>query len=205
MTYVEIIAALFGFMCVYFFIVRNHWSWPTGFVQVVLLIAVFLQAKLYADMVLHVVYAVLQLYGWWAWWRSTQPRSTGIAEEAATSTEIRVRVLSKWDHAICITLGLAMTAVFAFLLRNYTNAASPILDSFVAAMSLVAQFLLAWRYLENWCYWIVVDVVGVGLFASKLLYPTTALYVLFMVMAIVGYLSWRRTYHAQLRREVVAA
>jgi nicotinamide mononucleotide transporter len=206
MSLIEIIAAIFGFLCVWFYIVRNQLSWPTGLVQVVLLIVVFRQAKLYADMNLHIVYAVLQLYGWWEWAR--QNRTTaGLANEvsAPESTGIKVKRLALCGHVTGIAAVVLMTGVFVWLLRTFTDASLPIPDSFVAATSLVAQFLLIWRYVETWWYWIVVDIVGIGLFAFKQLYPTTVLYVLFLVMAIVGLRTWQAVHQRQLSVQVSGA
>jgi nicotinamide mononucleotide transporter len=190
MTSLEIVAAIAGFLCVYFYIVRNVWSWPMGLVQVILLIAVFLHAKLYADMVLHVLYVVLQFYGWWAWHHSNRVVSNSMPRE---DERVELRSLTLRGNAIAIASTATMTIVFTYALTQWTNAELPMPDSFVAAASLVAQFLLAGRYIENWLYWIVVDTVGIGLFAYKELYPTAILYGFFWLMAVIGFVTWRRS------------
>jgi nicotinamide mononucleotide transporter len=196
MTILEIIAAIFGFLCVCFYIIRNVWSWPTGLVQVLLLIAVFYHAKLYADMALHVVYVGLQIFGWVAWQKSLR-----IAPSVAAGSEaIVVRSLNLRGNITCILATILLTVAFSSMLVHWTDAELPIVDSFVAAASLVAQYLLATRHLENWIYWIVVDTVGVGLFAYKELYPTAILYALFWVMAIVGLVVWNRDAQQQNSR-----
>lgn len=242
MTVLEIIASVFGFLCVWFCIVRNVWSWPTGLVQVILFIAVFYQAKLYADMALHVVYVGMQIFGWIAWLKSprsilpNEPRGSSnsnfrvarpealrksrklrsthalrrhrvchpksinpkIKVGRSTSAEsLVVRSLSLRGIATSILATVLLTVVFSLSLIHWTDAELPIADSFVAAASLVAQFLLATRYLENWIYWIVIDTVGVGLFAYKELYPTAILYALFWAMAIVGFVHWLQAFRRQ--------
>jgi nicotinamide mononucleotide transporter len=192
MTYVEIVAALFGALSVYFYIVRNHWSWPVGLVQVVLYIGVFEQAKLYADMLLHIVYAGLQLYGWWAWYQSSKRQATSpVGSSLGQDDSLEICVLGMKGNFACIVVSLAMTTVYSLLLGRYTDASSPLPDSCIAAFSLTAQMLLAWRYVDNWRYWIFVDLVAIGLFAFKELYITSILYALFLVMAIVGDRAWR--------------
>lgn len=193
MTILEIIAAIFGFLCVWFYIVRSVWSWPTGLVQVLLFIAVFYHAKLYADMALHVIYVGLQIFGWVAWQKSLRiaPSNT------AGSEMIVVRSLSMQGNITCILVSIVLTIAFSSMLLKWTDAELPIADSFVAAASLVAQYLLATRRLENWIYWIIIDMVGVGLFAYKELYPTAILYALFWVMAIVGLVAWNRAAQQQ--------
>jgi nicotinamide mononucleotide transporter len=87
---------------------------------------------------------------------------------------------------------LVMTLVFASLLISFTDAKAPIVDSLLASASLVAQYLLARRYLENWVYWILIDIVSIPLFASRSLYWFSGLYVVFLILAIQGFLSWRQ-------------
>ena len=206
MSYVEIVAALFGALSVYFYIMRNHWSWPVGFIQVVLYIGVFGRAKLYADMLLHVVYAGLQLYGWWAWYQSSK-RQTASPDDLSGSQHdsIEIRKLGIKGNILCIVASALMTVVYAFLLGQFTDASSPLPDSCIAAFSLTAQMLLAWRYVDNWRYWIFVDVVAIGLFAYKELYITSALYALFLVMAFIGDRTWRNTLIERKRQESAVA
>ncbi|MFO0943539.1 MAG: nicotinamide riboside transporter PnuC [Pirellulales bacterium] len=197
MTYVELIAAILGAVSVYFYIIRNHWSWPVGLAQVILFVAVFAQAKLYADMILHLVYTVLQLYGWWQWSKSRLPQVQTCASELNDSPQqlaIQVRRLSPLGNVIACSVGLLMTLVYTYLLLKFTDASLPLADCFVSSISIVAQCLLAWRYLENWLYWIVVDVAAIALFAYKQLWFTTGLYGLFLVMAVIGYRAWRHTW-----------
>ena len=206
MSYVEIVAALFGALSVYFYIVRNHWSWPVGLVQVVLYIGVFEQAKLYADMLLHFVYAGLQLYGWWAWYQSSKWQSTSSVDSASDPDDsLEIRELGMKGNVTCIVVSLAMTTVYSLLLGRYTDASSPLPDSCIAAFSLTAQMLLAWRYVDNWRYWIFVDLVAIGLFAFKELYITSMLYALFLVMAIVGDRAWRSKMNELKRKESAVA
>lgn len=196
MTILEIIAAVFGFLCVWFCIIRNVWTWPTGLVQVLLLIAVFYHAKLYADMALHVIYVGLQIFGWVAWQKSKQrnrANSTG-------SEVVAIRSLNRRENVTCILVTILLTVAFSSILMRWTDAELPIADSFVAAASLVAQFLLATRYCENWIYWIVIDTVGIGLFTYKELFPTAILYALFWGMAIAGLIAWKRAVEIQSLR-----
>lgn len=203
MTQLEWIAATFGFLCVACYIYRSFWAWPIGLVQVLLYVAVFLQAKLYADMLLHVVYVGLQCYGWWAWHHAAVQSATDAHDSHAdlpTSPQVRIRILTAPGVLAALACVVVMTIAFSLALMRWTDARLPIPDSLVAATSIVAQLLLAKRFLENWLFWIVVDIVGVGLFVSRGLYPTALLYALFGVMAAVGWLQWRRAYHHEVPR-----
>jgi nicotinamide mononucleotide transporter len=200
---IEIWAAVFGALSVLCYIRRNHWSWPLGLVQVVLYVSVFARAKLYADTLLHIAYAVLQLYGWWSWYRSLAadyPCNADIGHSPSSSTQqqILIRRLKPLQHLFCLAAVVTMTLCFTYLLDTFTDASMPLPDSFVAATSLVAQLLLAWRFIENWPYWIAVDVVAIGLFTYKALYPTSILYAAFLVMAAIGWYKWNLAYGKQL-------
>ena len=210
MSLIEIVAAIFGFLSVWFYIVRNPASWPTGLVQVLLLWSVFWNAKLYADFGLHVLYAILQIYGWWAWIKvrrrndhaggegrssvdSSPYEGSSKSLELSTHNGVRVRSLNWAGLAACLLAVPILTALFSSMLIRYTDATLPIWDSFIAAASIIAQCLLAARYVENWRFWIAVDIVGIGLVASKELYPTAVLYILFLVMAVWGDVAWRKS------------
>ncbi len=200
MTQLEWIAAICGFVSVACYISRSFWAWPTGLVQVLLYIGVFLQAKLYADMVLHVIYVGLQCYGWWAWQRAASQgelHSTHTRSDSFDVSKIRVRSLNGRERLWAVGCVVLMTGGVSWGLMHWTDARLPIPDSLVAATSIVAQILLARRFVENWLFWIVVDIVGVGLFAARGLYPTAVLYALFGVMAVIGWWQWRHVYRTE--------
>ena len=91
---------------------------------------------------------------------------------------------------------LALLALGTVMARH-TDAALPYWDAGTTCFSLVAQTLLARKYLENWLVWIGVDVVSIGVYAAKGLYVTTGLYAVFLGMAVWGFLAWRRAYSVQ--------
>lgn len=194
MSTLEIIAALFGLACVWLTIVRNVWSWPTGLVQVLLLIVVFWQARLYADMLLQVVFVAFQVYGWWQWSISVR----GPKESFPSRFEVAVRTLPTpvWWLGILAAIAL-LTALFSSSLIYWTDAQYPIADSFIAATSLVAQTLLAKRFIENWSLWIAVDSVAIFVFWGRGLYPTAILYGVFWGMAVMGWMEWVRSQRQQ--------
>ena len=112
---------------------------------------------------------------------------------------LQVDLLGGRDRVICIVATAAVSLVLGFLMARYTNAASPYIDASIAGMSITAQLLLAWRKLENWLLWIVTDVVAIGLYLSKGLQPTAALYAVFLLLSIIGFTDWWRKLRAQGR------
>lgn len=182
MSTVELIAALCGFFAVWLTIARSVWCWPVGLVQVALYIFVFWHARLYSDVLLHAVYVGLQIYGWQQWSRRS-------AREAATERVV-VRRLGIAALAGCALLTLGGSAALGSVMHRYTDAALPFGDAFTTVASLVAQVLLARRFLASWYFWIAVDVVAVYVYWQKALMPTVVLYSVFLVMASIGLWRW---------------
>lgn len=208
MSNLEIVASLFGAACVVLLIFRNHWSWPIGLVQVILTAVVFYQAKLYAETALQVIFAILQVYGWIAWFADSSRGKLNEklpAKSFFAPPDIVVEELSLFHRAISlIAIGIG-TGVIATLLFTFTNGNSPVADAFITAASLVAQWLLAKRYLENWVIWIVVDVVSIPLYWQRELPFFAILYVLFLVLALLGLRAWLWQVRNQAKAKALAS
>lgn len=194
MFLLELVSAALGFLCVALLIYRNHWSWPIGFVQVVLTAFVLWHAKLYAETGLQVVFAILQVIGWCAW---LQSRSDD-RQSAVPVGPIRVKKFAFTGLILSILVTGSLTGLVAWILLTFTDGKSPWIDAFIAAASLTAQVLLAARYRENWGYWIVVDLVSIPLYIYRELYALAILYVLFLCLAIVGWWTWQRSIKDQM-------
>ena len=191
MSLLEIIAAVIGAVSVYLSVRQNIWSWPTAIVNVVVYAVVFYQSKLYADMGLQVIYAGLSVYGWYEWLYG-----------GANRTELHVSRTSSRLGATLAVIALVGSALLGALLWRATDAALPFMDASLSSTSLVAQWMMTKKKLENWLVWITVDVLYIGMFIFKHLYVTAGLYVVFLVLAVRGYVDWRRSLaaSAQLRR-----
>lgn len=194
MSYLELFAAVVGAISVWLSVRQNVLSWPTAIVNVVLYTLVFYQARLYADMGLQVVYAVLSVYGWYEWLYGGEGR-----------TELHVSRTSPSLAALLSLIALAGAGLLGTLLRHTTDAALPYMDSFLSSTSLVAQWMMTKKKLENWLVWIAVDVLYVGMFIFKGLYLTAGLYAVFLALAVKGYLDWRRSMPTVSRVAAVAA
>ena len=183
---VEIIAAVLGATSVWLSVRQNIWSWPTGIANVVLYFFVFHGAKLYADMGLQVVYAVLSVYGWYQWLYG-----------GAGHTTLRVSRTPPVLGLILAGIAIGGAALLGTLLYRETDAALPYLDSLLTSTSLVAQWMMTRKLLENWAVWISVDVLYVGMFIYKELYVTAVLYAVFLGLATKGWIDWKRSLQAQ--------
>jgi nicotinamide mononucleotide transporter len=185
MNWLEPVAVATGIISVYLSVKQKIWSWPTALVNVALYFVVFREQRLYADMGLQVIYFVLSLYGWYEWLYGGENR-----------TELKV---SRADPRMAITLtaiAVVGVAVLGTLFARFTDASLPYVDSATATTSLVAQWMMTRKVLENWAVWIAVDVVYIGMFIYKHLYLTSGLYAGFLVLAVMGHLQWLRSFKA---------
>ena len=156
-------------------------TWWTGIAGCLAFCWVFLEARLYADVTLMVFFIATSIAGWWNW-----EKKTGEVE----LLPIR-RTPPRW-LAICFVLASLAALGYGWLLKTFTNAWAPFLDSVVLAFSVLAQFLLMGRRLENWLVWILVNTLSVPLYASRHIYLTSALYAVFWLNAIWSLFHWRR-------------
>jgi nicotinamide mononucleotide transporter len=178
---IEIVAAVILLISVVLSAIENIWSWPTAIIGVALYIVVFYQAKLYADMGLQFIYIAISIYGWYEWLHGGEEQG-----------ELRV---SKAPMPILLTGSLVaatFTLALGLFLRHFTDAALPFADSALTSFSLLAQFLMARKYIENWYIWIIVDVFYIAMFMFKHLYPTAVLYAAFIGACTLGLVQWRR-------------
>jgi nicotinamide mononucleotide transporter len=182
----EAVGVLFGIASVYLLAREQVWGWPLGLVNVALFIIVFYEARLYADAALQVVYVGLVLYGWRMW-------TSGDRGEARLAPSYAPRRgLLAW-----LLLGVVSSLAIGVTIGRHTDAALPWVDASTTSFSLVAQWMQTRKWIENWWLWIVVDLVYVGMYVMKSLYLTAGLYVVFLVLAGVGWIEW----HKSLLRE----
>ncbi|MBV9879545.1 MAG: nicotinamide mononucleotide transporter [Gemmatirosa sp.] len=187
MSPLEIVATLFGIVSVYLSARQNIWSWPTALVNVLLSVPVYYAARLYSDMGLQVVYAALSLYGWYEWLYGGENR-----------TELPVTRTPSRQVPLLVAIAVVVALALGTLSSRLTNASWPYLDASLTAASLVAQWMMTRKLLENWAVWIAVDVVYVPLLAYKHLYAFAVLYVIFLGLAIAGHVEWRRSWRSRL-------
>ena len=179
---IEVIGVLTGLACVWLAVRQSVWTWPITIVSASLFLVLFLESRLYANVGLQCFFIALAIYGWHEWSRGGDEGSGVLVSRVTGKTAL-----------VLLLIVIVGTAILATILDSSTDAAAPFLDSLATVMSLAAQWMLAKKILETWFVWIVADVVFVGLFVSTELYPTGALYVVFIGMCVAGYVKWRRT------------
>lgn len=180
----EIIAVIFSLICVYLTVKKNVWAWGTGLIGVSAYAYVFFQSKLYADFTLQFFFFVQGLYGWYNW----------VHNKDNVTKELKTAYLSIKEYLIYGFSMIISYIIIVYLLSTYTDSHLPYVDSFVSILSLFANWLLAKRKIENWILWIIADVVFIGLFIIKELYLSAGLYTIFLIMAIIGLIKWRKEF-----------
>ena len=182
MIWFEITAALITVFSIWLATRENIWYYPTGVVALLMYTWLYYGAKLYAEAFLQIVCLVLMLYGWYEWLHGGERR-----------TELPVTRTPRWAWASGIAAGLLVSAATVWVQLRYTDNPAPYVDSSLMAWSLVAQWMTARKWIENWILWLLINTVSVPLYVTRGLTVTAILYVGLWVLAIVGWREWRRS------------
>ncbi|WP_019515653.1 nicotinamide riboside transporter PnuC [Sphingomonas sp. Mn802worker] len=180
MSPLEVAAVATSFLAIWLTARRNMLCWPLNLVACALYFKLFLDVRLYADMVLQALFGVGILYGWIVWLRSRH--DTG---EVIVLPLRRVRALAG------LAAGVLGGVAIGWFTSRYTDAALPWLDAMLSSFSLVAQYWTARRHRQSWLLWIAVDIIYVGMFVVKGLVLTAGLYAVMIGLAVIGYRAWR--------------
>ncbi len=184
-TPLELLSFALSVATVWLNIRQNHWAWLFAILSSALYGVVFFESKLYGDMGLQAVFITVSVWGWYQWLHGDE------AHERLPVTQL------DWPGRAVAALGWIVGFVaLAWFLMSFTDTDVPFADGFLTAGSLVGQLLLSRKKLENWHVWIIVDVLYVGLYVHKGLMLTALLYGLFVVMATIGLLAWRKSMFA---------
>lgn len=189
MNYLEILGTLVGLIYLWLEYRASIWLWVANVVMPAIYVMVYYQAGLYADFGINIYYLLVSVYGILYWWKGRQ------GGNVQSSEEVQELPISHTPGQMWARLGIISLALFlfiAFILISSTDSTVPWLDSFTTALSIVAMWMLARKYVEQWLVWIVVDAVSAGLYIYKELYFTAGLYALYTVIAYFGYVEWKR-------------
>lgn len=177
----EITGFITGVLGVWLTIRRSILCFPIGIINVLIYAYLFQSenVRLYADALLQIIYLILLVYGWMVWNRSKNEK-----EEIRTVSILLAKKL--------VIIGVLSTIALGVFLSLYTNASLPYLDAALTIISLIAQWMIAKKMIENWLLWIVVNTIYIPLYVYKGLAFTSILYLLFLILAINGWYNWRK-------------
>ena len=190
--WIEIFGVITGIIYVILEVKQNRLLWPLGIITSAAYIYIFFTGKFYADMGLQVYYVLISIYGWYYW-------SRGGAK--AVKGELPVVRMTRQQLILLSLSFIAFWVAIYFLLDTFTDSTVPLGDSLTTALAIVATWMLTRKIIEQWFLWIIANVVSIGLYIYKGLYPTVILYAVYAGMAVYGYLEWKRSMNKHIHNE----
>lgn len=181
-TVAEMVAVVFAVLYLLFAIRENIWCWVCAGISTAIYVWLFVGAKLYMESLLNVFYFGMAIYGWYVW-------TTG----RENSHELPITVWPMRVHVTALTIIAMLVAVVGYWLAQNTDAAFPFVDSATTFTAMWATFLVARKVLENWWYWLVIDLVSIFIYWSRDLELTALLFVVYVIMIPFGISSWTRS------------
>ncbi len=184
-SWLEWIGTISGFLCVYLAAKEHILNWPVAIISVLAYAFLFFEYQLYGDSGLQLYFLGTSIYGWYYWIKNKEGDRTPVL------------VLETRQVGLTVITIIALSILLGLFLDSFTDTNVPYADGFCTSVSFVAQFLMTRKILQNWILWIIVDICYVPLYLYKNLYLTSLLYVLFLILATMGYIDWRKTYRSQ--------
>ena len=180
-SYLEIIAVFFGILSVWYARKENIWVYPTGIVNVLIYVYLCFFAGLYADMGINAFYFVMSVFGWYNWSRR---------DDSQHHVPISTLSIKQWFLYV-VLIGVSFGIIY-YVLSEYTDSTVPVFDSFTTSLFIAGMWLMAIKKIENWLLWILGDLLVIPMFAIKGLAFTSIQYIVFLVLAVMGYIEWRK-------------
>jgi len=179
----EITGTIIALAYLYFSIKQNIWLWPLGIISSAIFAYVFFRSKIYAGMGLQIYYVIISIYGWYNWWK--------VRNGNKLSTTVK-SLLGNYKLMVVLLLIVIFLFVVLFQILVHTDTNVPYYDALISALSIVATWMLAKKYIEHWWVWLLADPISIGIFIYQKLYFMVILYFIYSIMAIVGYKSWKK-------------
>ncbi|MDR0541507.1 MAG: nicotinamide riboside transporter PnuC [Dysgonamonadaceae bacterium] len=201
MSTLEIIAVVFTFTSIVLAVKEKIWTFPLAIVGILLFLYLFFGHRVYSSAVLQLVFLSFNIFGWWKW---THPKE----DETKDDKMLAVSILS-WKGRVAVPaisivlyIGLVfvMSHLHTWLPAIFPNEASYVwIDTFILAASLTGQYLMSIKKLENWVFWIAVDLVAAPFYFFTVGYATGLMYLAFIFTGFMGFSSWKRSYHQTMK------
>ena len=184
-TWLEYLGFVTTIACIYLAARENILNWPVSILSIVISAIVYFKSYLFGDFALQFYFLFTAFYGWWFWVKKKDQQEKPIVSISAQG----------WFMVVAIIV--LLTFFVGYLLATYTPSNVPYEDGFCTAVSLVAQIMLTRKILENWLLWVLVNICYVPLLIYKNLNLYALLYAILILIALKGYLDWRKTYREQ--------
>lgn len=181
MSYWEYLAVLLGIFYIHFASIQSLWCWPAAFFSTMIYTLLFWQGALFLESALNFYYLVMAVYGWWSW-----------RQHSATQDKRPIVSWSTKVHIQLIAVTFMVAILLAWLMTSYTSQKFAYLDSFTTCFALLATYMVTQKVLENWLYWVVINLASIYLYIQAGYLPTAALFVVYTILAARGYLMWQK-------------
>lgn len=181
--YLEIIAVIFGFLSVWYSKQNKIWVFPTGMISTAIFVYLLLKWELLGDMMINGYYFIMSVYGWYIWTRKVS--DTNVTPISKTTP---------YEKKISTVIFFA-TLIFVYVVYaifDKWNNWTAYIDTVTTAIFFVGMWLMARRKIENWIYWIIGDIISVPLYLYKGFTFTSFQYLIFTIIAVLGYLAWKK-------------
>jgi nicotinamide mononucleotide transporter len=166
---------------------ESNWCWCFAFASTAIYSVLFWDVSLLMESALNVYYMAMAVYGWYQWRRGGSDHGG-----------IEIHTLGAGGHGLMIGAILLLSITSGYLLSRYSSAVWPYLDSLTTWASVIATFMVARKILENWLYWIVIDLVSIPLYLNRGLEMTALLFAAYVIIAVLGFFRWRQHYRQQV-------
>ena len=185
----ELIAVITALAYVVFAARENIWCWPMAMLSTVIYTVVFYDVYLWSDSLLQVYYFGMAVYGWYCW-RNIAPSDP----QSGFESHQKIQSWSIFIHVKAIGILTALAMLVGWLMDSYTPTSFPYLDALTTVFAVFATYLVTKKVLQNWLYWIAIDALSIYLYIEKDLLPTAVLFILYVIIAIYGYMKWQKAY-----------
>jgi nicotinamide mononucleotide transporter len=180
-TWFEFIAVVTGIASVVFSRKENILVYPVGMISTGMFVPLYIIHKLYADASVNLYYTVMSIIGWYMWSRKKEDKPV-----------LRITASSKKDWTNGLIFFFICWSLLFFLLKLFTDSTVPVADSFVSGAAFTGMWLMNKKKLENWIWWIITDLASIPLNFYKHLVFTSFQYLVFLILAVMGYITWRK-------------
>ena len=187
--FLELTAVVFGIISVLFARINNILVYPTGLVSTLIFVYILFECKMYGDFIVNIYYSIMSILGWYLWTR----KKNG-------TDEFAISIMNSKDYLISSVIFTGTLLFIAFIYHffdKFTNWTAYV-DTLTTALFFVGMWLMAQRKIENWIIWIVADFISVPLYFYKGLTFSSLQFILFTIIAILGYIEWKRFLQKQI-------
>ncbi len=180
---IEWIAVLFGFAYLIFITKKNIFAWPCAIIGSFFSALLCFSGQLYIEMILSLFYIVMAVWGWFSWTKTN------------LKTEENDHKIGQWKlkiHVLNVLISSVLALIIGWFFDQHTNQVLPYHDGFITVFSIAATFMVTQKILENWIYWVFIDIASVQLFSYRGFYVVAFQMLVYSIIAIYGYYQWRK-------------